>query len=113
VHESQTQATLHEFKSTANFFEKVDSDPDFLSSLDFLVTDFHFDAGDIYNGLTFAEELRKRGFQRPILLASGADIEPEELKKAGLNGTLPKVVNGWEDLANWATKPAVETSLKR
>jgi CheY-like chemotaxis protein len=98
----KTDATLHEFKSTGKFFERVEKEPDFLSSLDFLVTDFHFDASDRYNGLTFAEELRKMGFRRPILLASGADIEPEELAKAGINGALPKVISGWDDLKEWS-----------
>lgn len=99
----KSDATLHEFKSSAHFFEKVEKYPSFLSSLDFIVTDFHFDPSDKYNGLTFAEELRKRGFQKPILLASGADIEPEELTKAGINEALPKVINGWEDLKKWAS----------
>jgi CheY-like chemotaxis protein len=98
----KSEAKLHEFKSTQDFFHCVSENPGFLNSLDFIVTDFHFDVSDKYNGLSFAEELRKRGYQRPILLASGADFEAEELAKAGIDCTLPKVISGWSDLAKWA-----------
>ncbi len=95
------EATLHEFKSTKAFFERVEKEPSFLSSLDFLVTDFHFDTSDPHNGLTFASELRSRGFAKPILMASGADFEAEDLERAGVTAALPKVINGWSDLVKW------------
>jgi signal transduction histidine kinase/DNA-binding NarL/FixJ family response regulator len=91
-------ATLHEFQSTQAFFETCKSDDSFLTSLNFIVTDYHFAPSDPHNGLSFCKELRTLGFAKPILVASDAELSAEELTTAGASKMIPKTLENWDEL---------------
>ena len=91
---------LETFTSTSAFFTKCEKDPDFLESLDVIVTDFYFGDSDPLNGKSFAAVLRGRGFEKPIYLASNGDFNPEDLKP-DLTGAISKDVPSAETILGW------------
>jgi hypothetical protein len=83
---------------------RVESDPGFLSSLDFIVTDYYFESDDPHNGLTLAQALREKGFVRPILLASNAEFSSGELT-TDIDARVGKTFRHWDDFAVWVAAP--------
>jgi CheY-like chemotaxis protein len=93
------QATLHEFQTSKAFLDRISANPSFLNDLDFIVTDFHFAPSDSLNGLSLCAEIRRIGFQKPIYLASDAEVSQEDLLAAGMTRTIPKTSESWANLS--------------
>ena len=87
------------FKSSNKFFAKLQEDQGFLDSIDFVVTDFYFADGDEHDGETLALELRRMGFQKPILLASNGD---HNLTNGPFTAAVEKPISSLESLMKHA-----------
>ena len=91
---------LETFASTTKFLQRVQEEPEFLRSLDVIVTDYYFGPEDPLNGKTFAAELRRLGYEKPIYLASNGDFAADECKPC-LNGVIGKDVPEVETILGW------------
>jgi signal transduction histidine kinase/DNA-binding NarL/FixJ family response regulator len=91
---------IETFSKTTAFLERAASEPDFLASFDVIVTDYHFADGDPHTGKTFAAEVRKMGFTKPVMLATNGDFSVEELKPH-LNGCIGKEVPSLQEVESW------------
>ena len=58
---------------------------------------------DPLNGKTFAEQLRKIGYEKPIYLASNGDFDEDDFKPH-LNGLIGKDVPTFEMIMSWIQK---------
>jgi signal transduction histidine kinase/CheY-like chemotaxis protein len=87
----KSKADVYTFESTEEFFAELSKDPQFFARLDVIVTDFYFGPEDPMDGKSFAHELRRIGFEKPIYLASNGDFEIEDLKP-DINGVISKDV---------------------
>lgn len=104
------QIDVDTFSSTAKFFNRTKEEPDFLVSLDVIVTDYHFGAEDPLNGKTFAAQLREMGYDKPIFLASNGDFTQEDIKP-DLNGVISKDVPDLETVLSWINPVSVIASV--
>ena len=94
------QIDVETFSSTQKFFSRSQENPDFLQSLDVIVTDYYFGVDDPLNGKSFAAELRKMGYEKPIYLASNGDFDSEELRP-DLTGVIGKDIPDFETVMRW------------
>lgn len=95
---SNGDAVCHEFQTATAFLQKVDNEIEFLSNLDFILTDYYLSPTDSHNGLSLAGALRSKGFNRPIVLASDAEVNATELTKFGIDAVIPKSKLEWKEL---------------
>jgi signal transduction histidine kinase/DNA-binding NarL/FixJ family response regulator len=94
VRRNQGKAQVYVFESPNDFYEKVQSDIDFLSRLSCVLTDFYFAEGSLGNGLIFASELKKI-YDKPIFLCSNGEFSEQEIEGC-VNKVLGKEVLSWE-----------------
>ena len=94
---------LETFPGSSSFLERVNNEADFLRSFDVIVTDYHFAADDPLNGQSFAAELRRLGYNKPIYLASNGDLSEEELRPE-FTGSIGKDVPSFELIQEWLAK---------
>jgi signal transduction histidine kinase/CheY-like chemotaxis protein len=99
------QVDVETFASTSRFFEKIEAEPNFLQSLDVIVTDFYFGADDPLDGRSFAVELRKMGYAGPIYLASNGDFSQKDLQPY-LSGVIGKDIPDIAKVSRWIENAA-------
>lgn len=85
----QGKATLHAFDGARSFWEHVESEPDFLSRQQCVITDFHFAKGESETGVELGEKLKAGGFRRAIALYSDMDLKLDEIR-SGIDRIIDK-----------------------
>jgi signal transduction histidine kinase len=91
------------FISSQALLQQADLDPFFLQSFDLIITDFTLGPSDAHDGSTLALELRRQGFQKPILLCSNGYTAGDEIHSA-FDGRIEKGTPTWSSLAQWLTR---------
>ena len=95
---------IETFSSSTTFLKKTKEEPEFLQSLDVIVTDYYFGPEDPFNGKSFAAELRQLGFNKPIYLASNGDFKEADFKPE-LTGVIGKDAPSFETVMRWISNP--------
>jgi CheY-like chemotaxis protein len=93
---------MQEFRSSGEFFKKIDQDPSLLDRLDFVLSDYYFAPGDPHNGESLAKALRSKGYRKPILLVSSGDfLDPTPVNQSAdwpFDACIPKLITEWDEL---------------
>jgi signal transduction histidine kinase/ActR/RegA family two-component response regulator len=96
----KNQLEIETYNSTKPFLAKCESEVKYLGSIDAIVTDYQFAECDEHTGKTLAEELRKRGYRGPIMLATNEAFEKAALLPH-LTGAIGKEVPCLGTIRSW------------
>lgn len=89
-------AIVNTFRSPEAFFERVNSEPEFLSRQKAIVTDMCFKKESKYDGIEFAEKLRKQ-YGDSIFIATNGKVDQKNSRQF-IRAVLPKEPVSFADL---------------
>jgi CheY-like chemotaxis protein len=102
---------FHGFDGARSFWRKVEQEPEFLSRLTCVITDYHFATGEFETGVQLGAKLKARGFAAPVLLASDGDFKLDDVRN-GVDHVVPKGTLTWAELRPVVESIAIQSNTK-